>query len=108
MEFQFQTLELTRCESCSHQDMNLCLCELLLNFKDNVKYNIMCFRYMPNMLVKYNVQCNENELAFYNITFLDTQGSEDCQHNGYYWCSVHYSGHVTVKSHFLPAGARTI
>ena len=39
------------------------------------------YRYEKELRVEYLVQCEEDELAFYNITSLDTQSKEDCQSN---------------------------
>ena len=36
-------------------------------------------RYKSEMRVEYLVQCGEDQLAFYNITHLDTQSKEDCK-----------------------------
>jgi hypothetical protein len=36
-------------------------------------------QYKNKLRVEYLVQCDTDELAFYNITHLDLQGKEDCK-----------------------------
>ena len=37
------------------------------------------YRYKNELRVEYKVQCQPDELAFFNITYLNIQGPEDCQ-----------------------------
>ena len=36
------------------------------------------FRYDPQLLVQYNINCGEGRLAHINITSLDLEGAENC------------------------------
>jgi hypothetical protein len=36
------------------------------------------FRYDPQLLVQYNINCGEGRLAYINITSLDLEGAENC------------------------------
>jgi hypothetical protein len=43
--------------------------------------------YDNQLRTEYLVQCNPDELAFFNITAIDMQGAEDCQdNNGFFRC----------------------
>ena len=35
--------------------------------------------YDNQLLVEYNVECKPDQLAFFNVTFLDIEGEENCR-----------------------------
>ena len=35
-------------------------------------------RYDYRLLVQYNIQCEDDQLAFFSVTDLDIQGAEEC------------------------------
>ena len=58
----------------------------------------MC-RYDNQLRVEYRVQCEPDELAFFNMTYLNIQGQEDCkdEHENYRCNTIAYK----ILSEFL-------
>ena len=61
----------------------LCMCNAStaegLTWSSYFHFVILLYRYDNQIRTEYLVQCTSDELAFFNVTTLNMQGSEDCQ-----------------------------